>query len=184
MQSVLFKRPDPLKVRRRESGLYWVAVWLPTIFAMGVIAMESTTKFSSGNTSSWLRPIFEHWLGPISDSHWQIGHHVFRKTGHLSGYSFVALTFLRAWLHTFARRLDLTTMAWRLQSCAAAVACTSLVASMDEWHQTFLPSRTGAVSDVGIDTVGGLLICLGIWLLFWRGPGVPLAACEELTEVV
>jgi VanZ family protein len=185
MQSVLFKRPDPLNVRQRETGIYWVAVWLPTIFAMGMIAMESTAKFSAGNTSSWLRPIFERWLGPITDDHWELGHHIFRKTGHLSGYGLVALTFLRAWLYTFSRRIDLTTAIWRLQSCTAAVTSTSLIASMDEWHQTFLPSRTGAISDVGIDTLGGVLMCAIIWLLFWRRRGVRITASEEeLTEVI
>jgi VanZ family protein len=29
-----------------------------------------------------------------------------------------------------------------------------VVASADEWHQTMIPSRTGTVSDVVLDTVG------------------------------
>jgi VanZ family protein len=169
MPSVFFNRPDPLKVRRQQSGLYWVTVWWPTLFAMGIIAMESTAKFSAGNTSSWLRPVFEHWLGPINDSHWQIGHHVFRKTGHLAGYGFVGLTFLRAWLYTLSRRLGVSTAGWRIQSCTAAVLCTAVVASMDEWHQTSLPSRTGTISDVGIDSLGAILMCATVWLILWRG---------------
>ncbi len=172
MTSVFFNRPDLLKVRRRESGLYWVAVWLPTLFAMGIIAMESTAKFSAGNTSSWLRPVFEHWLGPITDSHWQIGHYVFRKTGHLAGYGLVGLTFLRSWLYTLSRRLGVSTAGWQIQSCASSILSTAVVASMDEWHQTFLPSRTGAISDVGIDSLGAILMCAAVWLILWRGRSV------------
>lgn len=172
MTSVFFNRPNPLKVRRQESGLYWFAVWLPTLFAMGIIAMESTAKFSAGNTSSWLRPVVEYWLGPITDSYWQIGHHIFRKTGHLAGYGLVGLTFLRSWLHTLSRRLGVSTAGWKIQSCAASVLSTAVVASMDEWHQTFLPSRTGAISDVGIDSLGAILMCTAVWLIFWRGRSV------------
>ena len=29
---------------------------------------------------------------------------------------------------------------------------TAVVASLDEWHQTFIPSRTGTIHDVILDT--------------------------------
>lgn len=181
MRSVFLLRPDPKRVRWGESGLFWAAAWLPVTFAMLVIAMESTAKFSAGNTSSFLRPIVEDWFGPLTDAQWQVGHHIFRKTGHLCGYGFVALTFLRAWLHTFSRRLGLTTGMWRLQSCAAAVGCTAVVACMDEWHQTFIPTRTGAVSDVGIDTSGALLLCGMTWIFcgWWRSAGVESPVAQK-----
>ena len=33
------------------------------------------------------------------------------------------------------------------------------IAGSDEFHQTFLPSRTGKLSDVLIDTSGGIVLC-------------------------
>jgi VanZ family protein len=43
---------------------------------------------------------------------------------------------------------------------------TTLVASLDEWHQTFLPSRTGTVRDVILDSSAALIaqVVLFVWL--------------------
>jgi VanZ family protein len=40
-----------------------------------------------------------------------------------------------------------------------------LIASCDEFHQTFLPNRTGSPWDVLLDCCGGLLVQLLLW--FW-----------------
>jgi VanZ family protein len=32
------------------------------------------------------------------------------------------------------------------------------VAILDEWHQTFLPSRTGSLRDVALDTMGAMVM--------------------------
>jgi VanZ family protein len=37
-----------------------------------------------------------------------------------------------------------------------AVLGTALVASLDEWHQSFIPSRTGRWQDVVLDTCAGV----------------------------
>jgi VanZ family protein len=41
---------------------------------------------------------------------------------------------------------------------------SALVASMDEWHQTYLPSRTGAISDVMLDSSAALTAQIVIFL--------------------
>jgi VanZ family protein len=46
-----------------------------------------------------------------------------------------------------------------------AILGTALVASLDEWHQTFIPSRTGAVHDVVLDTCAG--IAAQVLVLLW-----------------
>ena len=35
---------------------------------------------------------------------------------------------------------------------------TALVASLDEWHQTYLPKRTGTLHDVLLDSMAALLV--------------------------
>ena len=154
--SIFLTRPEPASLQNR-SPWFWLYVWLPAILACCVIATESTPTFSAGHTNSWLRPIFERILGPISDNVWWWAHHLFRKTGHFLGYgALVGLSFLRAWLYTLARRLR---PRWRLHALALAVVSTFLVAGADEWHQTFLPSRQGLFSDVLLDTCGAILVC-------------------------
>ncbi len=159
MPSVFLTKPDPNRLRALTRGWRQIWIWLPVAFALLIIAIESTPTFSAANTSSWLRPIVERWSGPISDPHWAWYHHVARKCGHFVGYAFVCLTFLRAWLLILGRRLDLTVQSWLVTANVYAVASTMLIAGSDEFHQTFLPSRTGKLSDVLIDTSGGIVLC-------------------------
>ena len=145
-----------------------MSVWLPVAIALTVIAIESTGTFSSQNTSGWLRPVFEHVVGRLRDAVWDTLHHYIRKTGHFVGYGTVGFTFLRAWLHTRARGGISTLVAWRAECTVLAILSTALVASLDEYHQTFLPGRTGVPSDVLLDTSGACMLCLIVWLTRWR----------------
>ncbi len=61
--------------------------------------------------------------------------------------------------------------AWRLQSTLLAIVSTAIVASCDEYHQTFLPGRTGSPYDVLLDTAGACALCLLVWLLCWSRHG-------------
>ena len=56
---------------------------------------------------------------------------------------------------------------------------TALVASLDEWHQSFLASRTGAFSDVVLDTVAGIGAQMLIYLLL-RGLRLRMARVPSL----
>jgi VanZ family protein len=45
-----------------------------------------------------------------------------------------------------------------------ALLGTSLIASLDEYHQTFLPNRTGSIWDVLLDCCGALTLQLIVYL--------------------
>jgi hypothetical protein len=178
MRSIFVERPAAGEVRRRFAGWGQVEVWLPVVVAVCIIATESTDTFSAEHTSNWLRPVIERIFGRFSNTVWWWLHHVVRKCGHFGGYGLVCLTFLRAWLLTLATREGMSARMWRWRSVAQAVACTALVASLDEWHQTFIPSRTGTFHDVLLDTCGAMVMCVLVWVICWRGPVV-----GELTPV-
>jgi VanZ family protein len=171
MRPVFLKRPDAAELCRYTDG--WrgkVRVWWPVVVALIVIAIESTNTFSSENTSGWIRPVVERIFGHINDRLWALIHHLMRKSGHFTGYGAVAVTQLRAWLLTLGARDELTLRGWRWRATWMAIAATAFVASLDEWHQTFIPSRTGMFSDVVLDTVGGSVLCGLVWVLcrWWR----------------
>jgi VanZ family protein len=170
VKSIFRARPEAEELRNRTAGWGQVWVWLPPVLMMIVIACESTNTFSAENTSGWLRPIFERIFGHVSDQFWGVLHFWARKSGHLTGYGILCLTWLRAWLLTLGRKAGLAVWKWRLQSSALALVCTFCVGGLDEWHQTFIPSRTGLFSDVLIDTLGGFLACLVVAILFWVRP--------------
>jgi VanZ family protein len=55
--------------------------------------------------------------------------------------------------------------AWVWPTALLAWVGTAVVATLDEWHQSFIPSRTGSPRDVLLDSVAGLffLLLAHIW---------------------
>jgi VanZ family protein len=168
MHKVFFYKPQGRLPGEDSGWIWWLHVWTPVAIAIAVICAESTNTFSAEHTSSWLRPIAERWFGHFADSTWDSFHHYLRKTGHFIGYGTVCLTFLRAWLYTLARRGRMTLLSWRLESSILAIFSTAIVASCDEFHQTFIPSRTGTPIDVLLDSTGAFAMCVVVWLICWN----------------
>src|SRR5438874_8256107 len=88
-------------------------------------------------------------------------HALLRKFGHIAGYFILSVLLFRSWRATFPR---LSTR-WCLQWATVALLSTSLVAILDEWHQTFLLSRTGAFRDVILDSTAGLVAQIAIFTM-------------------
>lgn len=74
-------------------------------------------------------------------------HHIIRKCGHFTEYFILSLLILRG-LRAGRREMQ---VAWIF----AAIVLVASYASLDEFHQSFVPGRTPAVTDVLIDTTGG-----------------------------
>ena len=90
-----------------------------------------------------------------------VWHAVLRKTGHFVGYFTLSVLLFRSWRASFPR---LSTR-WCLQWATLAFLCTSLVAILDEWHQGFLPSRTGTFRDVILDSSAGLVAQIALFAI-------------------
>src|SRR5207248_6430834 len=88
-------------------------------------------------------------------------HAVLRKTGHFVGYFTLSVLLFRSWRATFPR---LSTR-WCLQWATVALLSTSLVAILDEWHQTYLPSRTGTIRDVTLDSTAALVAQIALFTI-------------------
>jgi VanZ family protein len=138
-------------------------VWLPSAIWLVVIVAESTNFGSSEHTSRILYPIF-HYLFGMGPQRFAALHVVLRKTGHFVGYAMLSFLLFRSWRGTFPR---LSTR-WCLQWATLAFVCTALVASFDEFHQTFLPSRTGTFRDAMLDSSAALIAQILIFLLLQR----------------
>jgi VanZ family protein len=175
MRPVFFYKPPRRSSSDGGDWRWWLKVWAPVAIAVAVICFESTGTFSSQNTSSWMRPIFERWFGAFQDDTWAAFHHALRKTGHFVGYGTVGFTFLRAWLHTLGLRGVASLRTWRIEASVLAIFSTAIVASGDEFHQTFLPGRTGSPVDVLLDSAGACTLCLVVWLVCWRKRTVELS---------
>jgi VanZ family protein len=141
----------------RRGIAYWVSAWLPVAIAIAVIAIESTKYLGADHTSHPLRWLYEHLFGVVSDRRWDLLHHFIRKAGHFLGYGAVGLTWLRAWWMTLPQTAF-------FQDALLAVLGTALVAASDEYHQTFLPNRTGLARDVLLDCCGAVAMQLLVFL--------------------
>lgn len=126
--------------------------WIPSAACLLVIALESTDLGSSYHTGRILYPIFD-FLFKMDPERFALWHMLLRKTGHFVGYFTLSAFLFRSWRATFPR---LSTR-WCVQWATLAWFSTSLVAALDEWHQTYLPSRTGAFHDVLLDSAAALV---------------------------
>jgi VanZ family protein len=126
---------------------------------MALIAIESTSYLSSANTSRILYPIL-HFLFGVDRAHFPLWHHYIRKTGHFVGYFTLSVLLFRAWKATLPLPAK-----WALRWAGIAFFMSAFVASLDEWHQSYLPSRTGAVSDVILDSTAALIAQILIFLI-------------------
>lgn len=126
--------------------------WIAAILWLIVIAIESTAWLSSHNTSRILYPLL-HYLFGLNYFQFEHWHFYIRKGGHVFGYGLLSILLFRAWRETLPA---LRGERWIFRWANLAVLGTAFVASLDEWHQSFIPSRTGTPRDVLLDTCAGL----------------------------
>ena len=137
--------------------------WLPVILWTGLIVLESAIG-SSANTGSLLYRFLTRFLGHIDAATFAVVHHAIRKTGHFIGYGILGLLWFRAFANTFSA-------ATRFKCAVLGVACTFVVGSLDELHQTFSPARTGRFSDVVLDSCGAIVIITAA--ILWKTKKIP-----------
>jgi VanZ family protein len=131
--------------------------WLPVLIWLGIIFVGSTNVLSAEQTSRFLVP-FLRWLRPeISDDTLAQIHLFVRKLGHVSEYAIFAMLLWRALRSGANLRMKMSILFF-----SAWIVC-ALFAASDEFHQSFVPSRTPSLRDAIIDICGatiGLAICL------------------------
>ena len=147
---------------RQRRALFFA--WLPAAIGVLAICIESTDYLSSANTLEWLRRLWHLLFGAGSETNFAADNYLLRKTGHFVGYGILGLLFYRGWRrssHILGIRRP------RIVDVVFSFACTLSIASADEYHQSFLPSRTSRPQDVAIDVSGALvfLVLFQLWLL-------------------
>jgi VanZ family protein len=151
--------------------------WIAAILWLILIAIESSALLSARNTSRILYPVL-HYLFGLDWDRFEVWHFYIRKSGHVIGYGTLSILLFRAWRATLP---VLGGVKWTFRWANIAILGTALVASLDEWHQSFIPTRTGTVRDVVLDTCAGIAaqLLIFLWLKkFGKGTSslVPLKA--------
>src|SRR5438045_5446325 len=108
------------------------------------IVIGSTDLLSAEHTSRFIGP-FLRWFAPdVSDATVASIQLIVRKCGHLTEYAILAALLCRA-------------MRFSLQGWLGAFGISAIYAALDEFHQSFISSRTGTPGDVLIACIGATI---------------------------
>ena len=135
----------------------FIKYYLPIILWMGFIFWMSTGTFSSENTHSYLEAVLRLFLPKISSREIDFINGLIRKSGHVMEYFILSLLLFRAFRGNSIRP-------WNWRWSFLALISVILWAAGDEFHQSFVSTRTASVVDVFIDTMGGVLAQFAILL--------------------
>lgn len=132
--------------------------YAPLIIWMAIIFFASTGEFSASNTTLVIKPLLR-WLFPhITDERIAVFHFLLRKCGHFSEYAILAWLAAPAFMASSHSSL-------RRHWFVAALFLVCLYALLDEYHQSFVASRTASIYDSLIDMLGGVtaLVLAAVW---------------------
>jgi VanZ family protein len=143
------------------------AAWFSVLGAI-LFAFTSTTLLSGYHTGLVVNyvwhSLFGSWhlnaTGPVN---W-FG----RKIGHFLGYGTIGLMFRKAWYTSIRGYLLALRSHIMVFSAAFGVLSTFALASLDEWHQMYLPQRHGSMYDALLDASGAIflnLVASAVWTL-------------------
>ncbi len=137
----------------------FVKYWVPVILWVGFTFWMSTGTFNANHTSLIIEPILRFFLPHSPESTIVFIHGIIRKLAHVTEYFALGLLLYRA-IHGQFKNLELS------QGILYALLVVMLLAGADEYHQSFVSTRTASIVDVGFDTFGGFLgLCV---ILLWN----------------
>jgi VanZ family protein len=136
------------KIRRERLVRY-----TPFVLWAGVVLAFSTSGASMSRTSRIIRPILEFLLPGAPEATLVFYHGLIRKSAHFFEYALLSLLAARAF--TGSSRSFLQDHPF-----ISAVIAAAAVAAIDEFNQSFDPSRTGTFRDVLLDLTGASVAAL------------------------
>jgi VanZ family protein len=124
---------------------------------MGVIFFLSSPEGSYAETSRLIGPLLNLVFPNMPEATKAFIHSGVRKTAHFTEYAVFAFLAVRA----FSGSAIYLLQKWRY---FLALALVVIVASFDEFNQSFEASRTGSVWDAALDISGGLAMVAVLWV--------------------
>ncbi|BBN98190.1 VanZ family protein [Sporolactobacillus terrae] len=168
-------------LKNRKAFFFWLVLILVII---GLIYKGSSTPYAEQDLQPFLKAHFQ-WTAETfphvdfyysgqhvtSDDPYALFEFVFRKASHVAEYCL--LTFMLI-------NLFMTTVMPRLLCYLCGPAISLCYAMFDEWHQTFVPGRTGHLIDTFTFDLSGMVLAMVIvflldvyYYLFYTGSHQP-----------
>jgi VanZ family protein len=146
--------------------------WLPAIAWAILISWASTDMFSASHTSQFIIAAL-HGLFPRASAETLDRLHFFiRKSAHFTEYFAFSFLLLRA--------IRGENRGWQLRWAIVALAIAAGYSALDEFHQSFVPSRTASPWDSLLDTTGAASAQVLLWIWFRFHARKSIDALEEV----
>lgn len=129
-----------------------IVLWLVVIFFLSSPAGAMT------ETSRIIGPLLQFFFPDMPFETRAVIHASVRKIAHFTEYAILAFLSVRALSMSASIFLQ-------KRRYIIAFVFIAIVASLDEFNQSFEVSRTGAMSDVILDVSGGVAMLVFLWLL-------------------
>jgi VanZ family protein len=152
-----------------------IRYWLVVLAWMIMIFLASTDVGSGEHTSRIVQPLLRLWFPKMPYSQIEAIHLGIRKLAHLFEYAVLAILVWRAIVKPSHWKLKV----WYWRWVGFALIICSSYAIFDEYHQSFIMSRSPSVWDVGIDSIGALAGLIMLWVLRMQHKNRLLAAAEQ-----
>lgn len=143
----------------KQPLLHRVGPWMPAIAWAILISWASTDTFSASHTSIFILPALHRLFPHASAETIERLHFFIRKSAHFTEYFVFSFLLLRAMRGE--RR------GWQIRWALVALAIAAGYSALDEFHQSFVPSRTASPWDSLLDTSGAATAQVFLWLWFW-----------------
>ena len=132
--------------------------YAPLILWIGVIFFFSSQQGSMSKTSIFIRPILLFLFPNAPEETLTIYHGYIRKLAHFTEYAvlaFIALRTFRSPANEFLQK----------HRYFVSFILVFSIASLDEFNQSFIASRTSSFWDVLLDTAGGLTVLIFVYFI-------------------
>jgi VanZ family protein len=135
--------------------------WIPTLLWLCVLAAFSTDMFSAEHTGGILLKLVHALFGQISAHQFQEIHFLVRKSAHFCSYGLLGALAFFSWRATLP-----SLQRWTLRWSLLAVLLAAAAGGLDEFHQSFVPSRGSSIHDVLLDSIGAVFfqLVIALWL--------------------
>jgi VanZ family protein len=129
-----------------------IVLWLVVIFFL------SSPAGAMPETSRIIGPLLQFFFPDMPSETRQIIHGYVRKIAHFTEYAILAFLAVRA----LSLSSSVILQKWRY---VLAFVFVAVIASIDEFNQSFESSRTGSVWDILLDISGGAVMIAFLWLI-------------------
>lgn len=128
----------------------------PVFVWIGVIFFFSSPQGAMSETSRIIGPLINFFFPDMAEVNRQMIHAYVRKTAHFTEYAILA------WLAIRMCTATPSLVRWRY---VLPILLVAMIASLDEFNQSFISTRTSSAWDVLLDISGGVTMTAFLWLI-------------------